>query len=67
MTKVITIPENLVRMGELVILPRREYDEFLDWKKTFRTFKPTAVQKKVLKEAREDFDKDRHIRLEELK
>ena len=67
MTKIVTIPKNLVRMGELVILPRREYDEFLDWKKTVRTFKPTVAQKRVLKEAREDFKKGEYIKLEELK
>jgi len=63
MTKVIAIPKNLAKQGELIILPRREYDEFLNWKKAVRIFKPTPAQKRDLTEARKDFAKGTYFKL----
>ena len=48
----ITIPKNLIKNDDLVIIPRKEYEEFYQWKETaksFKTFTPTAAQKKDLK------------------
>ena len=33
MSKVLEIPEELVKEGKLVIIPQKEYKAFLDWQK----------------------------------
>ena len=45
----ITIPKNLIKNDDLVIIPRKEYEEFYQWKETaklFKTFTPTVAQKR---------------------
>ena len=49
----ITIPKNLIKNDDLVIIPRKEYEEFYQWKETaklFKTFTPTVAQKEILQE-----------------
>ena len=67
MEKIITIPKELTRKGELTIIPRSEYEKFLCWQKSIKTFKPTPSEKRVLKQARKDFTKGNYISLKELK
>ena len=66
----ITIPKELAKKGDLVIIPRQEYEEFSLWQKTkksFKTFTPTAADKLILKKAREDYKKGKYITIDELK
>ena len=66
---VITIPKELTKKGDLVILPRKEYEEFLGWRKTikpFKTFTATAAQKRALTNAREEYKRGEYITLEQL-
>jgi len=66
----ITIPRKITKGEELIIVPRREYEEFSRWKgviKTFKTFSPNPAQKKALREARKDYKKGKYITLNELK
>ena len=67
MEKVVTIPKELLKKGELVIVPRSEYEEFLRWQKLVKIYKPTTAEKKSLREARKDFARGNYIALEELK
>jgi len=67
MGKIITIPKELAKKGELVVIPRSEYERFLHWRKSVKTFKPNVAEKKALKEARKDFTQGNYITLEELK
>ena len=70
MEKVITIPRKMVRSGEVVIIPRKEYEEFSRWKafvRAFKVFKPTREQKKDLKNARSDYKKGKHFNLNEFR
>lgn len=70
MEKVITIPREMARRGEMVIIPREEYEEFSRWKtfvKAFKVFIPTQRQKKELKDARADYKKGKYLNLNELK
>ncbi len=68
----ITIPKNLVK-EDIVVIPRREYEEFVRWQKTvrlpriFKTFKPTPAQLRDLKRAREDYKKGNFMTIDELK
>jgi len=66
----ITIPKNLIKNDDLIIIPRKEYEEFYQWKETaklFKTFTPTAAQKRDLKKAREDYKQKKYITLDEFK
>ena len=70
MEKVITIPREMIKNGEVVIVPRKEYEEFSRWKtfvKAFKVFKPTREQKKDLKNARSDYKKDKYLNLNEFR
>jgi hypothetical protein len=48
--KALTIPKALSKQGELVVIPRREYEQLIALKK-IREFRPTARQKAALKRA----------------
>ncbi len=67
MGELLTIPKRLTKRGDLVIIPRSEYEEFLHWQRSVKTFKPTVAEKKALEEARKDFARGNYITLEELK
>lgn len=65
----ITIPKNLIKNDDFVLIPRKEYEEFYQWKETikpFKTFTPTAAQKKDLKRARKDRTDGKYITLNQL-
>lgn len=66
----ITIPKKLAGQGDLIIIPRKEYEELVGWKemmKTFKTFTPTAAEKTSLKKARRDHKGGKYISFNELK
>ena len=67
MEKIITIPKELTKEGELAIIPRSEYEKFLRWQKSIKTFKPTPSEKRALRQARKDFARGNYISLKELK
>lgn len=66
----ITIPKNLIKNDDLVIIPRKEYEEFYQWKETaksFKTFIPTVAQKKDLARARKNRAQGNFLTINELK
>lgn len=66
----IAISEKLIKEKDLILVPRKEYEEFFQWKevaKLFKTFTPTAAQKRDLKKAREDYKQKKYLTLHELK
>lgn len=66
----ITIPKELTKSKELVAVPRRLYDEFIEWQekvKSARTFKPTAAEKRAVARARKNFKHGKYITLAQLK
>ena len=54
--KVFTIPKALSKEGDLVVIPRREYEQLLALKK-IREFRPTARQIAALKRAERNLKK----------
>ena len=56
----LTIPKELVRKGELVVIPRKEYEELLELKK-IKEFTPTSTEKKVLAQAENNFRKGKTL------
>jgi hypothetical protein len=62
----ITIPRKLASGGDLVVLPRKEYEALLEMKK-YKEFTPTARQKKALAQARKNYRAGKTFTLHELK
>jgi len=62
----VTIPKNLTRLGELVVVPRRDYEEYLNWRRNVKFFSPTAAEKRDLKNAHRDFARGNFVDLEAL-
>ncbi len=50
----ITIPRKLAGRDDLIVIPRREYEALLEFKK-FKEFRPTPAQKKALTQAESNF------------
>lgn len=67
----ITIPKKITKGEELIIIPRREYEEFSRWQKLMKPFKktftPTKAQKKDIEKARQDYKKGNYFTINELK
>ena len=58
--KVITIPKALSQEGELVVIPRREYEKLLQLRK-IQEFRPTAKHKGALKRAERNLKKGKTL------
>jgi len=66
--KVITIPKKLAQKGDLITLPRREYEELLRLSlKNIPEVEMTLVQRRALKKARENRKKGNFLTFNELK
>ncbi|OIP74736.1 MAG: hypothetical protein AUK06_03060 [Parcubacteria group bacterium CG2_30_36_18] len=61
----ITIPKKLAGKDDLVVIPRKEYEALLVFKK-FKEFTPTLAQKKALLKAESNFRKGRTLSYYEL-
>ncbi|MEK7541235.1 MAG: hypothetical protein AAB533_00025 [Patescibacteria group bacterium] len=65
----ITIPKNITIDQDLIAVPGRLYNEFVEWQekiKSVRTFKPTAAEKRALARARKNLAKGKYLTLVEL-
>ena len=56
----VTIPRALAREGDLVIIPRKEYDALLRLKR-IREFQPTPTQKRALARAQRNLKKGKTL------
>jgi len=66
----ITIPKKISKGEELIIIPRKDYEEFSRWQKVMKSFKifvPTKNQKRDLKRARQEYKKGNYFTINELK
>ena len=61
----ITIPKKLAREGDLVLVPRREYERLLK-QKVIPITNLTTAEKRALKHARLEFAKGDYVNLKEL-
>lgn len=64
---IFTIPRGLIRKGELVLVPRSEYEELLKLKRVMREFQPTRAQKRDLEAGRKDFAEGKYVTLQQLR
>ena len=64
---IITIPKELAMKGELVVIPRKEYEDFLRFRlRNIKEVEMTPVQRKALGRARKNFAKGKFLTLYEL-
>lgn len=61
----VTIPKKLAAKDDLIVIPRKEYEELLAIKQ-FRSFIPTSAQKKVLLRAEKNLKKKKTLSYHEL-
>lgn len=62
----ITIPRKITRGEELVVIPRKDYEELLELKK-ISEFQPTSSQRKALIRARKNRKNGNFLTFNELK
>ncbi|MDP1689070.1 MAG: hypothetical protein Q8L47_02980 [bacterium] len=61
----VTIPRKIASNDDLIVLPRREYEELLSIKK-YKEFTPTKAQKQALIRAENNFRKGKTFSYDEL-
>lgn len=65
---IITIPKELIKEGELVLIPRKQLEELIKMsKKTSGEIELTPIQKKALSLARSNKKLGKFLNLDELK
>ena len=65
---VVTIPRQLGKNDDLVVIPRREYEKLLSWKnKIFKEIKPTKAELKAIEKGRGEMAEGNYVTLSELK
>ena len=62
----ITIPRKITKGEELVIVPRKIYEEYLELRKTISIVKMTKVEKHEWRKAEKDYQRGKYITLEEF-
>lgn len=62
---IITIPQKIAAAGDLIIIPRKEYEALLELK-NFKEFVPTATQKRALVKAEQNLQKGHTLSYNEL-
>lgn len=63
--KMVTIPKNLAKKGDLVVVPKKEYEALLELKK-MKEFAPTAAQKRALVAAENNLKRNKTFSYNEL-
>jgi len=61
----ITIPKKLAQKGDLVVIPRREYESLVRLRK-MKEFSPTLAQKRALLRAEANLKKGKTLLIDEL-
>jgi len=67
MEKIITIPKELAKEGELVVIPRSEYEEYLRLKKIVPVVKASRSEKKAIGEGRKEIREGKYLTLKQVK
>ena len=62
----ITIPKKITKGEELIIIPRKEYEEYLELRKVIPLVKMTASEKRKWERAKKDYEQEKYVTLEKL-
>ena len=57
----VTIPKELARDGDLIVIPRYEYEEFLQIRKLIPTVKPTQKELRAIKRGRKEYNAGKYV------
>ena len=63
----ITIPKELAKEGDLVVIPRIEYEEFLQIRKIIPMVKPTQKELRALKRGRKEIKSGEYVEWSKFK
>lgn len=61
----LTIPKTLIKEGDLIIIPRKEYESLLELKK-IKEFMPTPAQKRALARAEKNLKRGKTLSYNEF-
>lgn len=67
MERAITIPKNLAGKEDLIIIPRKDYEEYLSLKKLVPMAKPTRAEKKAIQEGKKEIRQGSYITSRKLR
>ena len=63
----ITIPQKLSKKGDLVVILRKDYEEFLELRKIIKYVNPTAQEKKAIARGKKEIAKGQYSSLASVK
>ena len=64
---IITIPKKMAQRGDLIVIPRQEYERLLRLKKVFPVVKPSKEEMRAIRRGEREIAKGEYITLEQLK
>jgi len=67
MNKVVAIPKELSKNEDLIVMPRSDYEEFLQLKKIIPLVELTFSERKAIKEAKKEIKQGKYSTLNQLK
>ena len=67
MNNIVTIPKKLAQKGDLVVIPRKEYEEFLTLKKIIPVVKATKEEMRVIRRGEKEFREGKYVEWTQLK
>ena len=67
MEKVITLSKKLLSEGNLVVIPRKDYEEYLELKKIVPMVTATAAEKRSIREGRKQIKNGKYLSLIKLR
>ena len=67
MNKAIAIPKELSKNEDLMVIPRSDYEEFLQLKKIIPLVELTPSERKAIKQAKKEIKQGKYLTLNQLK
>lgn len=67
MEEILTISKKMVSLGDLVIIPKARYEEYLRLKQAIHFAEPSFAEKKRIETGRKEIKKGECLTLKELK
>lgn len=56
----VTIPKQLMESEELVIIPKKDFDDFLAFRKAYPVVEPTAREKRAIKRGQKEIKEGKY-------
>lgn len=64
---IVTIPKKLAQKGDLVVIPRKEYEVLMGLKRVFPVVKPSKEEIRAIRRGEREIAKGEYVTLEQLK